>query len=133
VSNDGRRETYMRFLCPTCDQLSELSDARVEDGILFATCETCAAEARAYVSVSEPFLKSAANAQGLRTSGSRPLLTLVRNEPQGPREEFSIPPGCCPKCIAVRRPGANACSECGLVEGNFRAQSFELSPALKAS
>jgi hypothetical protein len=48
-------------------------------------------------------------------------------------EPFAVPPGYCPKCIAVRREGAESCAACGLVYSNFNPSEHELSEPLRSA
>ncbi|WP_164017497.1 hypothetical protein [Pyxidicoccus trucidator] len=66
---------------------------------------------------------SAAPQLPLPQRASSPALRVVRGATPGtaPSGEalFEPPPGYCPKCVAVRREGAESCAQCGLVYVNF--------------
>lgn len=124
----------MKFQCDACERLVPLEVFRVEAGMLVVTCGRCGAEGRVQV--------SAAQAQAQAGTGgasapppdaapplpparpSSPSLRVVRGADTPPpslsdMELFEPPPGCCPKCVAPRREGSEACAQCGLVFANY--------------
>jgi hypothetical protein len=58
----------------------------------------------------------------------REAAALARSE-----DPFAVPAGFCPKCIAVRKEGVEACASCGLVYANFDPGEQQLSEPLRAA
>ena len=87
----------------------------------------------------EPFAAAPAprtsTAPALKVVTLRPSEERVREAAALARSEdpFAVPPGFCPKCIAVRKEGAEACAACGLVYSNFDPQEQRLSEELKSA
>jgi hypothetical protein len=139
----------MRYLCDACERLAPPAAFRVELGVLVMTCARCGQESRARpeealaAAVSqaqepepEKVLPSRATAApSLKVVALRPSEGQVREAAELARsgEPFAVPAGFCPKCIAVRKEGAEACAACGLVYSNFNPSEQELSEPLRAA
>jgi rubredoxin len=132
----------MKFQCDACERLAPLEVFRVEAGSLVVTCGRCGAESRAQASVatsvamggaaaprepapaSPPPEPSAVPPPPARASS--PALRVVRGAeasarpPSSDEELFEPPPGFCPKCVAPKREGSEACAQCGLVYANHQ-------------
>jgi hypothetical protein len=134
----------MKFQCEACERLVPLEVFRVEAGVLVVKCDRCGAESRARASAASSVAVGTASlpregappAPGSPSPeaaspsapppplrASSPALRVVRGASPGAAPSgdalFEPPPGFCPKCIAVRREGAESCAQCGLVYVNF--------------
>lgn len=139
----------MRFLCDACERLAPPAAFRVELGVLVMTCARCGQESRArpeealVAAVAESNTEASSLAlpprgntvPSLKVVALRPSEEQVREAAAMARSEdpFAVPPGFCPKCIAVRKEGAPACASCGLVYANFDASEHQLSEPLRAA
>jgi hypothetical protein len=139
----------MRFLCDACERLAPPAAFRVELGVLVMTCARCGQESRArpeeavaaaVARANEPEPEKAlpprsTTAPSLKVVALRPSEVQVREAAELARsgDPFAVPPGFCPKCIAVRKEGAEACAACGLVYSNFNPSEQELSEPLRAA
>lgn len=140
----------MRYLCDACERLAPPAAFRVELGVLVMTCARCGQESRARPEEalvaavaqqpSEPEVASALPPRGttgpsLKVVTLRPSEERVREAAALARSEdpLAVPPGFCPKCIAVRKEGASSCASCGLVYANFDPREHELSEPLRAA
>jgi hypothetical protein len=139
----------MRFLCDACERLAPPAAFRVELGVLVMTCARCGQESRARpeealaAAVARTEAPEAAptlpprgtTAPSLKVVALRPSEGQVREAAELARsgEPFAVPPGFCPKCIAVRKEGAESCASCGLVYSNFDPREHELSEPLRAA
>lgn len=136
----------MRFLCDVCERLAPPAAFRVELNTLVLTCARCGAESRgkaeevvaaaiaeAQASASAPPPPPRASAPALKVVTLRPSGEQVREAAELARSEdpFAVPEGFCPKCIAVRREGADSCDACGLVYSNFVAAEHRPSEPLR--
>lgn len=125
----------MRYLCDACERLAPPAAFRVELNVLVITCARCGQETRArpeealVAAVAETNAEPPAAVLAPR-SNSVPALKVVALRPSEERvreaaalarseDPFAVPPGFCPKCIAVRKEGAESCAACGLVYSNF--------------
>lgn len=132
----------MKFQCDACERLAPLEVFRVEAGALVVTCGRCGAESRAQASLSSSVAMGGAAGPREGTPAvppepaaapppparaSSPALRVVRGadtalRPSSSDEElFEPPPGFCPKCVAPKREGSEACAQCGLVYANYQA------------
>jgi hypothetical protein len=139
----------MRYLCDACERLAPPAAFRVELGVLVMTCARCGQESRARpeealaAAVARPEAPEASQvlparsttAPSLKVVTLRPSEGQVREAAELARsgEPFAVPPGYCPKCIAVRKEGAESCASCGLVYSNFDPREHELSEPLRAA
>ncbi|MDC0712993.1 hypothetical protein POL68_31315 [Stigmatella sp. ncwal1] len=137
----------MRFLCDVCERLAPPAAFRVELGVLVMTCARCGKESRArpeealVVAVTQESESVASVQQRLTPVPALKVVTLrpsdeqVRGAAAMARSEdpFAVPPGFCPKCIAVRRAGAESCAACGLVYANFSPEEQRPSEDLQAA
>jgi hypothetical protein len=139
----------MRYLCDACERLAPPAAFRVELGVLVMTCARCGQESRArpeealvaaVARSDEPEGSAGLPSRGV-TAPSLKVVTLRPSEGQVREaaelarsgEPFAVPPGYCPKCIAVRREGAESCAACGLVYSNFNPSEHELSEPLRSA
>lgn len=139
----------MRYLCDACERLAPPAAFRVELNVLVITCARCGQETRArpeealVAAVAQTQAEPPAAASAPRTS-TAPALKVVTLRPSEERvreaaalarseDPFAVPPGFCPKCIAVRKEGAESCAACGLVYSNFDPQEQRLSEELKSA
>ena len=139
----------MRYLCDACERLAPPAAFRVEVGVLVMTCARCGQESRArpeealVAAVAETRAESAQPIPAPRSNTS-PALKVVTLRPSEERvreaaalarseDPFAVPPGFCPKCISVRKEGAESCAPCGLVYANFDPNEQRLSEELSAA
>jgi hypothetical protein len=136
----------MRFLCDVCERLAPPAAFRMELGVLVLTCARCGNESRARP---EEALQGAITQEPppphpppqrltpvpLKVVALRPSDEQVRGAAAVARSEdpFAVPPGFCPKCIAARRVGAEACAACGLVYANYTPDEQRPSEDLRAA
>jgi len=108
----------VKFLCPSCERLLELSSFRIEGSALVVRCGACGEESKADGSsgtaASSPSVIRVAKAASSLGRAVPPTWDL-----------FGVPPGFCPKCIAPRPANAQVCPQCGLSfdsieEGGYR-------------
>jgi hypothetical protein len=99
----------MKFLCPACDRLVPLSHHRTEQGALFVRCPQCGVESAALAETA--------------ARGAVPPASVSA-------DPFAIPADRCPRCIASRPPGAQACPGCGLAFEQAHAEVYIPEPAL---
>ncbi|MDY7227730.1 hypothetical protein [Hyalangium rubrum] len=138
----------MRYLCDACERLAPPAAFRVELGVLVMTCARCGQESRARpeealaAAVAQTELEPplalpprSTTVPSLKVVTLRPSEERVREAAALARSEdpLAVPPGFCPKCIAVRKEGAVSCASCGLVYANFNPQEHELSEPLRAA
>jgi hypothetical protein len=128
----------MKVLCPQCERLLELERFRVDGGALVVTCSRCQYEARvearlpseaagpspvvANASSPLPFTTrssaglssapTASNVVMLRTGATEAVERAARDAEADP---FTVPAGCCPKCITPMPAEARSCAACGAV------------------
>lgn len=142
----------MRYVCDVCERLVPPAAFRLELDSLVLTCARCGAETRgrAEAAVAAALAESTEAAPtGADTaaelpprSSTSPSLKVVSLRPSGEQvreaaelarsaDPFAVPEGFCPKCIAVRRPGVEACGACGLVYGNFVPEEHRPSEPLR--
>lgn len=129
----------MKFICPSCERIVELAQWSVDGATLVVDCPACEAKTRlerpfpspravstAYPS--RPLLSSVPGPMGSNVVALRPAdATAVEAAREAARSEpFRVPPDCCPKCVARKPPGAQACPQCGL---DF-TRDGEVSPAM---
>lgn len=139
----------MRYLCDACERLAPPAAFRVELNVLVLSCARCGQETRArpeealVAAVAEAQAESSQGASAPRT-GTAPALKVVALRPSEERvreaaalarseDPFAVPPGFCPKCISVRKEGAESCAACGLVYANFDPREQRLSEELKSA
>lgn len=160
----------MKFLCPACERLADISTFRVDGGALLLRCDRCGVESRAtgeaqaaseapraaaapepvapvrelgpakpveaIAAVKEPEAPAKPPEGSAKVVALRPL-AVVPPPPAGPgqneAEWLGVPEGCCPKCVAPRKPNARACPQCGLIFENFRPEEHTPSATLLAS
>ncbi len=140
----------MRFLCDACERLAPPAAFRVELGragddmrALRAGQPRAArggggggggADERAGASAC-PCAPRSTTAPSLKVVALRPSEGQVREAAELARsgDPFAVPPGFCPKCISVRKEGAEACASCGLVYSNFDPGEQALSEPLRAA
>lgn len=115
----------MKFLCPACERLSELTQFRFDAGALVVRCEACGRETRTE-SGSGPSTAAAApaSASPAATPFAAPAKVISLRAVELPDRALDgdpeqAPEGFCPKCIAPRLPEAGACQACGLVYVNY--------------
>jgi len=107
----------VKFLCPACDRLLELSSYRVEDDALIVQCARCGAETSSRA--------ERAAVQSIAVAHGPPRLTLAPEAPQVEQSSFDAPPGFCPKCLSARPETAESCIHCGLVFANAQPGEFQ--------
>ncbi|MFZ5445806.1 MAG: hypothetical protein ACOZQL_37790 [Myxococcota bacterium] len=129
----------MKVLCPSCERLITLEQFRLDGAALVVTCQACSAQTRvepmAPLAAAEPVMApaprtsapalpkvslastGASNVVVLRTAGHEAVQKAARAADEGP---WTIPDGACPKCVARRRDGVEACPSCGI-----RYESFD--------
>lgn len=139
----------MRYLCDSCERLAPPAAFRVEMGVLVMTCARCGQESRArpeealvaavaqtQAEASQPASAPRSNTvPALKVVTLRPSEEQVREAAALARSEdpFAAPPGFCPKCISVRKEGAESCASCGLVYALFDASEQRVSEPLRAA
>ncbi|WP_224246983.1 hypothetical protein [Hyalangium gracile] len=140
----------MRYLCDACERLAPPAAFRVELGVLVMTCARCGQESRArpeealVAAVAQTAAEATSpqvpaprtnTAPALKVVALRPSEEQVREAAALARSEdpFAVPPGFCPKCIAVRKQGVEACASCGLVYANFDPAEQQVSEPLRAA
>ncbi|MFL5350414.1 MAG: hypothetical protein ACJ8AT_37055 [Hyalangium sp.] len=140
----------MRYLCDACERLAPPAAFRVELGVLVMTCARCGQESRArpeealVAAVAQTNAEAASQEAPAPRSSTVPSLKVVALRPsEGQVREaaalarsedpFAVPAGFCPKCIAARKEGAEACASCGLVYANFTPGEQQLSEPLRAA
>jgi hypothetical protein len=139
----------MRYLCDACERLAPPAAFRVELGVLVMTCARCGQESRARpeealvaavaqtsAEASQPTpAPRSTPAPALKVVALRPSEERVREAAALARSEdpFAVPGGFCPKCISVRKEGAESCSACGLVYANFDPDEQRLTEPLRAA
>jgi hypothetical protein len=139
----------MRFLCDACERLAPPAAFRVELNTLVLTCARCGAESRGKAEeVAAAALAEAAAAEPAPSTppppprASMPALKVVSLRPSGEQvreaaelarseDPFAVPPGFCPKCIAVRREDEPACASCGLIYACFVPAEHRASEPLR--
>jgi hypothetical protein len=136
----------MKYVCPGCDRLVEVGAFRLDAGALLLRCPRCSEESRA-----EPFearapafmdppaapptppprpvaAPQALNVVPLRPGTSEAVrLALEASKSDDP---FKVPDGRCPKCVAARPDGAEACPACGLTYELFDPATVKPSTGL---
>ncbi|HVG58743.1 MAG TPA: hypothetical protein VNA24_09325 [Hyalangium sp.] len=139
----------MRYLCDSCERLAPPAAFRVELGVLVMTCARCGQESRArpeealVAAVAQTQAEAAEPASAPRSS-TVPTLKVVTLRPSEERvreaaalarseDPFAVPPGFCPKCISMRKEGAESCAACGLVYTYFDASEQRVSEPLRAA
>lgn len=139
----------MRYLCDSCERLAPPAAFRVEMGVLVITCARCGQESRArpeealVAAVAETQAEASQPAPALR-SNTAPALKVVTLRPSEEQvreaaalarseDPFAVPPDFCPKCISVRKEGAESCASCGLVYANFDPGEQRASDSLRAA
>ncbi|MBU8899653.1 hypothetical protein KRR26_28985 [Corallococcus sp. M34] len=133
----------MKFQCEACERLVPLEVFRVEAGALVVACGRCGAESRAALTVAaaQPEAVAAVATPTPAEPSVRPsvpALRVVRTEDATAvatggapvRDDFSAPPGFCPKCVSPRREDRESCAACGLVYANFLAEEHRPSEVL---
>ncbi|MBJ6763438.1 hypothetical protein JGU66_21945 [Myxococcaceae bacterium JPH2] len=132
----------MKFQCEACERLVPLEVFRVEADALVVACGRCGAENRAALTVAAAQPEAvAAVASPVPAEPpvrpSVPALRVVRPDDAAAatsgasvHEDFSAPPGFCPKCVSPRREERESCAACGLVFANFLAEEHQPSEAL---
>src|SRR5262249_51066269 len=110
----------VKFLCPACDRLLELSSFRVEGERLIVRCRACHAESAASAT-------AAAMLQSMRFEPKAPPhLAAPAPAPEAVQvsDVFDAPEGYCPKCVSPRPSTAASCPQCGLVFANVQPGEF---------
>jgi hypothetical protein len=140
----------MRYLCDACERLAPPAAFRVELGVLVMTCARCGQESRArpeealVAAVAQTSLEATAPQAPAPRSATAPSLKVVALRPSEEQvreaaalarsaDPLAVPDGFCPKCIAVRKEGADSCASCGLVYANFDPGEQQLSEPLRAA
>jgi hypothetical protein len=141
----------MRYLCDSCERLAPPAAFRVELGVLVLTCARCGQESRARPE--EALVAAVAQTQAEASqqssaptprSNTVPALKVVTLRPSEERvreaaalarseDPFAVPAGFCPKCISVRKEGAESCAACGLVYAIFDPNEQRVSEPLRAA
>lgn len=147
----------MKYLCPRCDRLVELSAFKLDGAALVLTCPACSAPSRVSPSPApvalvpldpvptalavpesppeRPALQltsfpGASNVVALRSVGSDAVSSAAESARHGP---FEVPAGRCPKCVGPRHPAAATCSQCGLNFSQFDASQVAPPPWLETA
>jgi hypothetical protein len=140
----------MRYLCDACERLAPPAAFRVELGVLVMTCARCGQESRArpeealVAAVAETRADPSEPQALAPRSNTSPALKVVTLRPSEERvreaaalarseDPFAVPAGFCPKCISVRKEGAESCAACGLVYANFDPDEQRLSEPLRTA
>lgn len=121
----------MKFLCPSCDRLSDLRTFRLDAGALYVKCDRCGNESKS----------DAVPAQATGTSDDAaliptpvasvvPLRVVSAAAPRAGEDPFEPPDDCCPKCISPRAPEGLSCPSCGLVFANYTPSATQPSTAI---
>lgn len=140
----------MKWLCPGCERLSDLTSFQVDGGVLTAKCVSCGATTSAtaddassppapepvrasapppaMISPPRPSLQlasaaGASNVVALRNPTSD-AVNAARDSADG--NPFAIPEGVCPKCLSPRPASALACPACGVAFANFDANAIPI-------
>jgi hypothetical protein len=132
----------MKFICPSCERVVELSAWSIDGTTLVVDCSACEAKTRLErpfpgprVTTSayppRPLLSTVPSPLGGNVVALRPAdngaVEAAREAARG--EPFRVPADCCPKCVAKKPPQALACPQCGL---DF-SRDGEVSPAMSAA
>jgi hypothetical protein len=120
----------MGVLVMTCARCGQESRARPEEALVAAVAQT---QAEAF-EPSAPAPRSN-TAPTLKVVTLRPSEDQVREAAALARSEdpFAVPAGFCPKCISVRKEGAESCASCGLMYANFDPDEQRVSETLRAA
>lgn len=129
----------MKFLCPKCERLVDLTNFKLEGSTLVVTCSACGNAAKvaapsvpAMVSPPAPVVErpplqlqsfGASNVVALRNPGTDAIAAAAEAATKGP---FEVPAGRCPKCVAPKPPTGIACPQCGLVFDQFSPENVAL-------
>ena len=135
----------MKVLCAACERLSEAASLRVASGQVLASCGRCGAEgslgmlAGAEVEVPLAPVVASGEAQPVPVAAVLPLPVPApvsgqvhagaSAAPAG-EDPYEVPPGRCPKCVAVRPQAAVHCPQCGLAYARYVASEHRLRPGL---
>jgi uncharacterized Zn finger protein (UPF0148 family) len=120
----------MGVLVMTCARCGQESRARPEEALVAAVAQTQA-------EASEPSAPAPRSntAPALKVVTLRPSEDRVREAAALARSEdpFAVPAGFCPKCISVRKEGAESCAACGLMYAIFDPSEQRVSEPLRAA
>jgi hypothetical protein len=119
----------MGVLVMTCARCGQESRARPEEALVAAVAQTQAEASH------PPAVPRSSTVTALKVVPLRPSEEQVREAAALARSEdpFAVPPGFCPKCISVRKEGAESCAACGLVYAYFDASEQRVSEPLRAA
>ncbi len=140
----------MRYLCDSCERLAPPAAFRVEMGVLVMTCARCGQESRArpeealVAAVAQTQAEASEPSAPAPRSNTAPALKVVTLRPSEDRvreaaalarseDPFAVPAGFCPKCISVRKEGAESCAACGLMYAIFDPSEQRVSEPLRAA
>ncbi len=129
----------MKYVCPGCDRLVEVSAFRIDAGTLVLRCLRCGEESRAGPD-SAPFAAPVAAPPPRPASAAGPNVVQLRpGTSEGIRlaaevaesgDPFGVPPGRCPKCVAPRPESAQSCPSCGLTYDLYEPEALVPTPGL---
>jgi DNA-directed RNA polymerase subunit M/transcription elongation factor TFIIS len=117
----------VKFLCPACDRLLEVTSFRLEGSALVLSCSRCGSESRARsesVKDSPPPSLTPSLATSLAPSLTPSLTPTLSQRERGPEDPFEVPKLHCPKCIAPYSEGAASCAQCGLTFANVASEEY---------
>lgn len=123
----------MKFVCPSCDRLSELRTFRLDAGALYLKCDRCGNESR---SDAVPAQATGTSDDAAVSVAPTPVASVVSLRvvsaaaPRAGEDPFEPPEDCCPKCISPKAPDALSCPSCGLVFANYTPSATEPSSAI---
>ena len=117
----------MKFLCPSCDRLSDIGAFRSEAGALFLKCARCGEENRHAPPADAPAAAASPAPKPQEPAPQKLVFLRAVGAAEGvaiPQKEraFEVPEGHCPKCVSPADSAQRACVHCGLVFQRFRPE-----------
>lgn len=124
----------MKFVCPSCDRLSELRTFRLDAGALFLKCDRCGNESRSDAVPAQA--TGTEQAAAVPSPSPHPVASVVPLRvvsavtPRAGEDPFEPPDDCCPKCVSPRAPDGLSCPSCGLVFANYTPSATAPAPPI---
>lgn len=114
----------MKFLCPACERLADITEARLVAGTLSLRCDKCGVESsQALPGEAVPQMAAAGEgSSGLAAPEPGQLVFLRALDsalPAQRRDPLQVPDGFCPKCVSRIRLSGPSCASCGLAFAVF--------------